>query len=99
MMVPGRPASVDGDINRATPEEYAAAAAGYFAYAGRWELDAEAEIVVHAIETSLVPNRIDQRQQRCARLAGDLLELSVGPILILGETRTAHLAWRRLPGV
>ena len=45
-----------GDVNRARPEEYAAAAAGYFAYAGRWEVDGAAGTVTHEIELSLVPN-------------------------------------------
>jgi hypothetical protein len=52
--------------------------------------------VAHDIELSLVPSWVGRRQQRFARLEGDTLELSGQPILLLGETRTACLTWRRL---
>jgi hypothetical protein len=73
----------------------AEAAAGYLAYAGRYEVDEAAATVVHRVEISLVPNWVGTDQRRAVALDGDRLELTAAPTAIDGERRTPRLSWRR----
>lgn len=93
--VRGRPELASGDISKGTTEEWATAGRGYFGYCGTFEVDEERSSVTHLIAVSLIPNWTGQRQMRRVDLAGDRLELSGGPTLIAGATRTPHLLWRR----
>ena len=64
LMVPGRPAYTGGAAASAAPAELAAAAAGYFGYAGRFEVDEAAGVVIHRIEVALMPNLAGTTQRR-----------------------------------
>jgi hypothetical protein len=77
--------------------ERTAAADGYIAYAGRFEVeDGETPFVVHHVETSLVPNWVGRPQRRAVALDGDRLTLTA-PELDVGGGRSAVpvLTWRR----
>jgi Lipocalin-like domain len=82
------------DPHLAHQDELAAAAGGYFNYAGPYTVDDD--VIAHHVELSLVPNWIGGIQYRKARLADSRLELSPpAPLLIRGELRNAKLVWRR----
>ena len=85
------------DWFKATPEEYQRAASTYFAYAGAFQVEGEKKIVTHFVLVSLFPNWIGQKQQRVARIEGDLLHLSTAsPIQSGGQSANAYLEWRRV---
>jgi Lipocalin-like domain len=82
------------DPHLAHQDELAAAAGGYFNYAGPYTVDDD--VIAHHVELSLVPNWIGGIQYRKARLEDSHLELSPPePLLIRGELRNAKLVWRR----
>ena len=99
VMDPRRPRwarGADGDERRA---QVAAAAEGYIAYAGRFEVeDGPPAVVVHHVEISLVPNWVGRPQRRFAALDGDRLELSAEPLDVGGRTEVPRLRWRRAGG-
>ena len=78
-----------------TESELAAAGATYGGYAGRWELERDAPVVVHLPEVSFVPNRVDMRVRRSYSFEENLLFLR--PIALSpGETAPDRvLRWRR----
>jgi len=84
------------DWFKATPEEYGTAASTYFAYTGPFEVDEEKKIVTHFVLVSLFPNWIGKKQQRVARIEGNILHLSTAsPIQSGGQIVNAYLQWRR----
>ena len=88
---------------RAAPDErraqVAAAAEGYIAYAGRFEVEeGPPAVVVHHVEISLVPNWVGRPQRRAVALDGDRLELTAEPLEVAGRTEVPRLRWRRVPG-
>ena len=92
MMRTGRPAFAGDDLLGGTPEEQAAAAAGYVAYCGRYEVrDGTA---VHHVELSRFPNWVGSEQVRFAEVAGDELTITTRPLRIGGET-VNRLIWER----
>jgi hypothetical protein len=96
LMKPGRPKFSSGDIMRSTAEERAAAAEGYFAYAGTYEIDEAKKMVVHHVEYSLYPNWVGMDQHRLVILEGNRLELrSPKPVVVSGEQRTLRVRWER----
>ena len=92
IMRTGRAAFAGDDLLGGTPEERAAAAAGYVSYCGRYEVRDGA--VVHHVELSLFPNWVGSEQVRFAEVAGDELTISTGPLPIGGET-VSRLVWQR----
>ncbi len=78
-----------------SPSELAAAGAAYGGYAGRWELERGAPVVVHLPEVSFVPNRVGARLRRSYSFSENLLSLR--PIALSpGEaTPDRVLRWRR----
>jgi hypothetical protein len=95
LMVPGRPSYAGGTASSATPAELAAAAAGYFAYAARYEVDETAQLVRHHIDVALMPNLAGSTQLRHVRLEGRRLVLRGDPVQI-GTRVAAHvITWER----
>jgi len=93
---PERPPFADGDILRATPEEYAAAGSSYVAYSGRFFVDEGKKSLSHEMAVSFFPNWLGQRQVRLVEVNRDCLRLSTdGPQRVNGGLKTATLAWRR----
>jgi hypothetical protein len=73
-----------------------AAADGYIAYAGRFEVEETAvPTVIHHVEISLVPNWVGRPQRRTVALDGDRLRLTAPPLEVAGRTTIPRLTWRR----
>ncbi len=92
IMRAGRPPFAGDDLLGGTPEERAAAAAGYVAYGGRYEVRDGA--VIHHVELSLFPNWVGADQLRFAEVAEDELTITTRPLRIGGET-VNRLVWER----
>ena len=76
--------------------ERTAAADGYIAYAGRFEVqDGEEPVVVHHVETSFVPNWVGRPQRRAVALDGDRLRLTAPALNVGGRAAVPVLTWRR----
>lgn len=91
----GRSHYVTDELHGGTDAERASAAAGYLAYAGRFELDPDG-IVTHLADVSLFPNWAECPIPRRAAFRDDLLTLDiVEPITVDGALRTGRLTWRR----
>ncbi len=65
-----------GSPAQATPEEKLSAAEGTFAYAGRYEIDAKQEQIIHLPEVASVPGYVGSRQIRPYRFEGERLIFS-----------------------
>ena len=86
----------DGDLLRATPEEYAAAGSSYIAYSGRFFVDEDKKSLSHEMAVSFFPNWLGQRQVRLVEVNGKTLRLRTdGPHRFNGALKTATLTWRR----
>ena len=73
-----------------------AAADGYIAYAGRFEVEETAvPTVIHHVEISLVPNWVGRPQRRTVALDGTRLRLTARPLEVAGRTTIPRLTWRR----
>ena len=92
LQCPERPPFTDGDLLRATPEEYAAAGKSYIPYSGRFFVHEGR----HEMTVSFFPNWRGQRQVRLVEVNGETLRLSTeGPQRFNGALKTATLTWRR----
>jgi hypothetical protein len=96
VMDPRRPPwerRADGDERL---RQMGAAADGYIAYAGRFDVEEDpVPTVVHHVEISLVPNWVGRPQRRTAVLEGDRLRLTAQPLEVAGRTTIPRLTWRR----
>lgn len=97
LMVPGRPAFSGGGSASATPAELSAAAAGYFAYAGRFEVDEAGLLVLHHIDVCLTPNLVGSSQRRHVTLEGPRLTLRADPVPSGDSMVTTFIIWERAP--
>lgn len=95
LMVPGRPAFSGASVASATPAELTAAAAGYFAYAGRFEVDQSAPLVLHHIDICLIPNMVGSTQRRHVILEGPRLTLRADPMPSGDGVATIFIIWER----
>lgn len=97
IMRPGRPAFREGRLERGLPEELSAAALGYMAYGGTYEVP-EDDLVVHHVELSLFPNWVGVPQVRAVGWDGPRLRLALRePAPIWGARRDGVLVWERVP--
>ena len=88
------PASVDWTA--LTPDEYAAEARSYFAYAGTFEVDESARTVTHHMAVALFPRWVGDGQVRVVELDGDRLALrSAAPVMTGGRLATMRISWER----
>ncbi|MDB5143438.1 MAG: lipocalin-like protein [Mucilaginibacter sp.] len=98
IMKADRPLFKNSDLNVATHDEFANAAASYLAYSGPFYVDEEKKSLRHAMTVSLFPNWLGQVQVRLVSLEDGLLHLGAdGPILINGEMQDTFLVWKREP--
>ena len=95
LMKPDRAPVTSNDVNKIAPEEMAAAAAGFFAYSGTFDVDDAARTVTHHVKISLIPNWVGGDQKRQVKFDGKQLELSGGPMTIDGQPQTVHVLWER----
>lgn len=89
LMMPNRPTAGRG----ASDSQRAAAAAGYVAYFGRYEIDAERGVVTHHVEGALSQTMVGQAMPRWFELSpdGQTLYLSTKS----GDRVTGRLRWDR----
>jgi hypothetical protein len=97
IMNPDRRRFASGDRRRASHEELAVAVEGYIAYFGSYEIDEAEQCVVHVERGDVFPNAVGTTQRRYYEFDGDLLVLSVPPIMLGGELATARVVWERVP--
>ncbi len=84
------------DWTALTPEEHAAEAETYFAYAGTFDVDEAAGTVTHHVDLALFPGWVGGSQVRAAELDGDRLVLSTpAPVLSGGRLVTTRVSWER----
>lgn len=96
IMRPDRPQFQQARLEEGQPEELVAAAVGYMAYGGTWEVSGES-LVVHHVEISLFPNWVGATLSRIATWDGDRLDLNLPePAMIWGARRTGVLKWERV---
>jgi hypothetical protein len=95
LMVPGRPAFTGGAASTANTAELAAASAGYFGYAGRFEVDESAQTVGHRIDVALVPNLVGTTQLRHVAFDGARLILRGDPAPMAGRVAAPIIIWER----
>jgi len=79
------------DPREATPEEAGRAWRNYVGYWGTFMVDAEAGVVIHAVEGAWFPNWIGQKQVRRYRFSGNTLTLEAD-----SPAWHATLVWRRI---
>jgi hypothetical protein len=92
-----RPAFDRPESDGGTPEQSAAAAAGYLAYSGPFEVDESTGVVHHEVLVSLLPNWLKGTQLRQSKLDGDHLTLSAITVRPDGTETTSTLVWKRAP--
>ena len=96
IMERGRAVPSTADWTALTPDESAAEARTYFAYAGAFEVDEAAGTVTHHVELSLFPAWAGRTQVRRVEFrGGELLLASSAPILTGGALVTMRLRWER----
>ena len=96
LMVPGRPPFSGGSASSATVEELAAAAAGYFGYAGKFEVDEATKVVTHYIDVALAPNLSGTAQRRRVEFDGRRLQLRGDPTPAAAGTAAPVITWERV---
>lgn len=83
-----RPAYEGKDLHTGSKEQMAAAAHGYHAYSGKYEVDEANQILYHHMEVSLIPNRLGQVQDRLVQIEGT-------KIIITSSATANTIIWER----
>jgi hypothetical protein len=97
LMRAGRPLYDRPDTEGGSPEQSAAAALGYLAYSGRFDVDESTATVRHEPTVSLLPNWLDRPLVRHSSLKGNRLTLTGTSTDTDGRTVVASLVWARPP--
>jgi Lipocalin-like domain len=97
IMRPNRPAFDRPETGGGTPEQAEAAAAGYLAYSGPFEVDESTGVLHHQPRVSLLPNWLNHTQIRHSTLDGDHLTLSAVTEAPDGAEDLSTLVWKRAP--
>jgi hypothetical protein len=84
-----------GDAGSALAPVRAAAAAGFLAYGGSYDVEEDVPAVTHHVRISLVPNWIGSLRRRVVRMDEDRLELSGPAVHIDGIRQAPRLTWVR----
>ena len=96
LMRSGRHGYDEPDIDGGTVQQAAAAAEGYLAYSGPYDVDDSASVVHHRVAVSLLPNWLDTVQVRHGSLKDNQLTL-VAEIPVRGAVIRSTLVWARAP--
>lgn len=88
LMAAGRPSYTLGTLHDGTTEEMAAAAHGYHAYSGKYEVDEEKQTLYHHMTVSMIPNRLGQVQDRIIKVEGDRISIT-------SQATTSKILWKR----
>ena len=83
-------------LHTGTQEEMAAAAQGYLAYAGPYEVDEVNKVVTHHMTVSMNPTWLGDSEPRYVNLDGDILEIASPPIIEDGKEQNTKLIWNEL---
>ncbi|WP_034262678.1 lipocalin-like domain-containing protein [Actinospica robiniae] len=95
IMRPDRPEFRQPRLEEGEPDELVAAATGYMAYGGTWDVS-EGNRVTHKVTLSLFPNWVGATLARIAEWDGELLNLVLPePAFIWGARRSGVLTWER----
>ena len=97
IMRPDRPAFDRPEADGGTPEQAAAAATGYLAYSGPFQVDESTGVVHHEVRVSLLPNWLNGTQLRQSTLDGDHLTLTATIAAPDGSETISTLLWKRAP--
>jgi hypothetical protein len=97
IMRPDRPAFDRPETGGGTPQQAAAAAAGYLAYSGPFTVDENTGVLHHQPRVSLLPNWLNLTQLRHSTLDGDHLTLSAVTTAPDGVDTISTLVWKRAP--
>jgi len=96
LMRPGRQDYDQPDTGGSTVQQAAAAAEGYLAYSGPYDVDESASVVHHRVAVSLLPNWLNSVQVRHGSLKDNQLTL-VAEIPVRGAVIRSTLVWARAP--
>jgi Lipocalin-like domain len=96
LMRSGRHEYGQPEIGGGTIHQAAAAAEGYLAYSGPYEVDEAASVVHHRVAVSLLPNWLDTVQLRHGSLKDNQLTL-VAEIPLREAVIRSTLVWARAP--
>jgi len=91
-----RPLFKSGDAWRGTLEEERAAFEGFFAYTGRYTIDAASSRVTHHIEVCSAPNYVGIDLVRTFSISGNRLTLRTPQRQLAGQTSASTLTWERI---
>ena len=91
-----RPLFKSGDAWRGTLEEEREAFRGFFAYAGRYTIDAARSTVTHHLEVASAPNYVGIDLVRTFSFSGNRLTLRTPQRQLAGQTSTSTLIWERV---
>ena len=91
-----RPLFKSGDAWRGTVEEEKAAFEGFFAYTGRYTIDAVSSRVTHHIEVCSAPNYVGIDLERTFSISGNRLTLRTPQRQLAGQTSSSTLIWERI---
>ncbi|ASF38419.1 hypothetical protein CEH05_04510 [Halobacillus halophilus] len=84
-----------GGIHTGPTKAVAAAAKGYLAYSGTYEIDSGKSMVEHYMTVSLNPNWEGDTQPRYVQFEGDRLIINSQPVFIQGQEKNTQLIWER----
>lgn len=96
MMAQERPIYESGSVHVGTTEEMAAAAKGYLAYAGPYEVDETESKLIHHMHVSLNPTWLHNIQPRYVKIENQILTIASPPIMYEGEKQNTTIVWRRM---
>ncbi len=88
LMASKRPAYSSGDLHHGTWDEMAAAAEGYMAYAGKFEVNEKEMTLIHQMAVSMNPTWLGQKQARYFKIQGN-------KVTITTDFNTAVLVWEK----
>jgi len=83
------------DRNKCPDAQARAAFDGYAGYWGRYEVQPEANVVIHYREGGSVPDWIGTTLKRYVQLSGNRLTITTPPQQVNGVERTIVLVWER----
>ncbi|RWZ58220.1 lipocalin-like domain-containing protein [Halobacillus fulvus] len=95
IMSTGRLSYAGGGLHSGPEKAVAAAANGYLAYSGSYQIDPENWTIEQDMIVSLNPNWEGDKQPRYVRFDDQKLIISSEPVFIQGEHQNTEIVWER----
>ncbi|MFQ3543852.1 lipocalin-like domain-containing protein [Halobacillus rhizosphaerae] len=95
IMSSGRPLYAGGDIHQGPDNAMIAAAKGYLAYSGSYQIFEDQGMVEQQMEVSLNPNWAGDNQPRYIQFLDERLIINSQPVFIHGQEQNTKLIWKR----